>query len=173
LAFDLDRLHPARYLAVQFDFDVTDALQIHPLGLGQPAGTVTVLGPLHAAEPGLALEPGIARLDARLGRVDPPKESSKRLIESAQRGLLARKRPHRHIRAYLPDLGQLRRLVPVVNTGLTVRPGIPAFLQRGVVKLTVGFHARRQGDVLTCARAQPEHVCASHDAITASHWCSM
>ena len=57
-AFDLDRLHPPLHLAVQVNLDLADALQIHPPLLGQPAGTVTVFGPLHTVEPGLPLNRG-------------------------------------------------------------------------------------------------------------------
>ena len=72
LAFDLDRLHPTRHLAVQIDLDLADALQIHPFGLGQPASAITVFGPLHTVEPALPLNrgypgltPGLAVLTRR------------------------------------------------------------------------------------------------------------
>ena len=155
---------------MQVDFDLADTLQIHPPLLGQPAGAVAVPGPLHTVKPGHTLKPRIPRC---LPRLHPTEEPSERLVQAAQRGLLTGERPHRHIRTHRPDLSQLRRLIPVADAGLAVRPRITALLQRGVVQLAVGFHTRRQGDVLTCGRAQPKHVPASHDAITASHWCSM
>ena len=61
LSLDLDRLHPARHLAVQISLDLAYALQIYPAALGQPAGAVAVFGPLHAVEPGPALKPRIPR----------------------------------------------------------------------------------------------------------------
>jgi hypothetical protein len=54
-----------------------------------------------------------------------------------------------------------------------VRPRIPTFLQCRVVQLAVGFHTRRQRHMLAGRGQQPEHIRASHEAITASHWCSM
>ena len=150
------------------NLDLADALHIHTLLLGQPASAVTVLGPLHRTEPGRALKTRVARF---LAAFDAAQEPGERLIQPPQSGLLARKRPHRLIRAHRPDLGQLRRLIPVVDAGLAMRPGIPALLQGRVVKLAVGFHARRQRSVLARGWAQPEHVGASHDATTA-HWCS-
>jgi hypothetical protein len=125
---DLDRLHPTLNLAVQVDLDLADALQIHPVLLCQPTGAIPIFGPLHTVESARTLKPRIPCLDAGLGRLDPPEEPGERLIESAQRGLLTRKRPHRHIRARRPDLAQLRRLIPVVDAGLAVRPRIPALL---------------------------------------------
>src|SRR5271156_5928072 len=56
LAFDLDGLPPARHLAVQINLDLADALQIPPPLLGQPAGAITVFGPLHTVDPGLAFK---------------------------------------------------------------------------------------------------------------------
>ena len=154
------------------DLDLPDALQIHPPLLGQPAGAIAVFGPLHRVKPGLAFEPRIPRLDARFGGLHSTEEPSKRLIEPAQRGLLTGERPHRHIRTHRPDLSQLRRLIPVIDAGLAVRPRIPPLLQRGVVELAVRLHTRRQQDVLARSRSQPEHIRPPHDA-TASHWCSM
>jgi hypothetical protein len=81
--FDLDGFHPTLHLAVKVDFDVSNALQIDPLGLMQPASTVTVFGPLHAVEPVRTLESRIPRLDSRLSSLDPPEESGERPIEAA------------------------------------------------------------------------------------------
>jgi hypothetical protein len=105
LTFDLDRLHPALDLAVLVDLDLADALQIHPPLLWQPAGAVTIFGPLHTGEPGRALEPRKTRL---LTSFDAAGEPLKGLVQPAQRGLLTRKRPHCVIRSHRPDLGQLR-----------------------------------------------------------------
>ena len=164
LAFDLDRLDPTPYLSVHRDLHLADALQIHPPCLGQPAGTVTVFGPLDAVESRASLEPRVAR---RLAGLDPAEEPLKRLVEPAQRGLLAGERPHRLIRAYGPDLGQLCGLIPVVDTSLIVRPTIPTFLQRRVVQLAMRLHAHRQGDVLARGGTQPKYVGTS-DQATAS-----
>jgi hypothetical protein len=71
------------HLAVQIDFDLSNALQIDPLGVRQPTSTVTVFGPLHAVEPMLALEPRISGLDSALGCLDPPEETSERPVEAA------------------------------------------------------------------------------------------
>jgi hypothetical protein len=144
---------------------LTDTLQIHPSLIGQPPGAVTVLGPRHAVEACLTFEAGIPRCPPSL---DATEETVERLVESAQRGLLTGKRPHRLIRAYRPDLGQLRRLVAVADAGLAVRPPIPALLQRGVVQLTMRIHARRQRDMLPRGRTQPKHIRPPHEA-TASH----
>jgi len=141
----------------------------HTLLLGQPAGAVTVLGPLHRIEPDRALKTRVARFLAAFDAAEKPGE---RPIQRPQSGLLARKQPHRLIRAHGPDLGQLRRLIPVVDTGHACRPGTPALLQRRVIELAVDFHTRRQRSVLARGRAQPKHIGASHDT-TASHWCSM
>lgn len=40
---------------------------------------------------------------------------------------------------------------------------------RCVIQLAVGCHTRRQRGVLAHGRAQPKHIGASHDAITAPH----
>jgi hypothetical protein len=135
--------------------------------------SVTIFRPLHAVEPARTFKPRIARLDTGLGRLDPPEKPGERPIQPAQGGLLTRKRPHLHIRAHRPNLGQLRRLIPVVNTGLARRPRIPTLLQRRVIKLPVGFHTRRQRDVLARRGPHPKHTRPSHDAITASHRCSI
>jgi hypothetical protein len=77
LPFDLDRFHPAVDAAVQVHLHLADALQIHPAGLGQPTGAVTVFGPptlskracpLKRGYP--ALVPGLAVLTRRK---NPPK----------------------------------------------------------------------------------------------------
>ena len=65
-ALDLNRLHPPLDLAMHVNLDLADALQIHPLLPGQPAGAIAVFGPLHTVEPSLALESRIPRLDAGL-----------------------------------------------------------------------------------------------------------
>src|SRR5271163_2499536 len=135
LPLDLDRLHPARHLAVQINLDLADALQIHPALLGQPAGTVTVFGPLDTVKVSLALK---AWIPCRLPGLNPAEEPGERLVQSPQRRLLAGKRPHRLIRAHRPHPRQLRRLILIADPRLTgVRPGIPALLQRRVVKLAV------------------------------------
>ena len=128
-------------------------------GVGVPAGAVTVLGPLHTVEPRLAFEPRITR--PRPG-FHPPKETLKGPVEPAQRGLLAGERPHRHIRAHRPDLAQLRRLIAVADASPACPPGVAAFLQRCVVQLPMPIHTRRQRDVLTRSRAQPELICPPH-----------
>jgi hypothetical protein len=154
---------------VHIHLDLADALQIHPLGLGQPAGAIAVFRPLHRVKARFALEPGIAGF---LAGLDSPEETLKCLVEPAQCGLLTGERPHRLIRAYRPDLAQLRRLIPVEDAGFTARPRIPALLQRRVVELAVGLHTRRQRRMLPRRGPQPKHIRASHQA-TASHWCSM
>jgi hypothetical protein len=80
---------PPYHRAVHVHLDLADALQIHPPLRRQPASAVSVFGPLHTVEPRLALKSRIPRLDAGPGRLDPPEEPSERLVQPAQRGLLA------------------------------------------------------------------------------------
>ena len=54
------------------NLDLADALQVHPPLLGEPAGAVTVLGPLHRIEPSRPLESRVAGLPAGL---DPAEET--------------------------------------------------------------------------------------------------
>jgi hypothetical protein len=110
-ALNLDRLDPPYHRAVHVDLDLADALQIHPVSLRQPARAVPVFGPFHAVKPGRALKPRIPSHDTGLGRFDPAEKPSERLVQPAQRGLLARERPDRLIGACLADLGKLRRLL--------------------------------------------------------------
>src|ERR1700722_18495224 len=160
LSFDLDRLHPARHLAVQFNLDLADALQIHPALLGEPASTITVFGPLHTVEAGLALKP---RIPCHLPSLDPAEKPSERLVQPPQRRLLTRERPHRLIRAHRAHLSQLRRLITIADPSLAgVRPAIPAFPQRRVIQLTVRLHTGRQRHMLAAGGPQPKHVRPPH-----------
>ena len=58
LTLDLNRLHPPLHPAMHLNLDLADTLQIHPLGIGQPARAITVFGPLHRIEPGSPLNRG-------------------------------------------------------------------------------------------------------------------
>src|SRR5215218_1361695 len=119
------------------------------------------LGPFHAVEPVRWLEPRVAGC---LAGLDPPEEPGERPVQPAQRRLLGREGPHRHIRPDLPDLFELRRLVPVRHTGSPQPPGVPSFLQRGVVQLSMGRHASLQGGMLASGGPQPKPVGPSHAA---------
>src|SRR5215207_3716417 len=133
-AANLDRLDPTLDLAVDGDLHVPDPLQIDPTGVGLPTAAVTVPGPLDTVEPARRPEPWIA---GRLARSCPPEEPGEGPVQTAQRRLLGRKRPRRHIRPDLPNLLELRRLVPVEDSGVLQPPRVPSFLQPGVVQLTV------------------------------------
>jgi hypothetical protein len=167
LSFDLDRLYPARHLAVQMNLDLADALQIHPPLLGQPAGAITVFGPLQAVEPGLAFETWIPWPHTGLRCFDAAEEPGESLVQPPQRGLLTGERPHRLIRASRSHLSQLRRLIPIADPCLTgVRPSITTLLQRRVVKLAVRVHTRRQRHMLAASGSQPKHVRPPHNRST-------
>jgi hypothetical protein len=168
LAPDLDRLHHTGRRAVCGDFHLSDALQVHPVCVGMPAGAVTVFGPLHTVESASTLE---ARISWCATGFHPPEEPVEGPVEPAQRGLLGRKRPRRHILACCPNLAQLRRLIPIPNPGLAVRPPVPAFLQRSVIEFAMPIQTMLQGDVLPGGRAHPEIECPPH--ATTSHWCWM
>ncbi len=171
LSADLDRLDSTYHLPVCGDLDVPDALQINAVGVPVPAGTVTVLGPLHTVKPASAFKPWISRLPTAF---HPSEKTVESLIKPAQRGLLTRERPHRHIRASTTDLTQLGGLIPVADGGLAMRPGLPTLLQRRVVKLSMGFQTRRQSHVLARCRTHPKlvsppHVDASHGGLMHSN----
>src|SRR5277367_69783 len=167
LSLDLDRLHPASHLAVQINLDLADALQIHPPPLGQPAGAITVFGPLHTVEPGLALKTRIPRLYTGFRCLHPAEESDERLVQPPQRRLLTGERPHSLIGAHRWHLRQLRRLIPIADPRLTgVRPRIPTLLQRRVVKLAVSVHTLRQRHMLAGGGPQPKHVRPPHNRST-------
>jgi hypothetical protein len=81
--------------------------------------------------------------------------------------LLTRERPPRLIRAHRPHPCQLCRLIPITDPRLTsVRPSIPALLQRRVVKLTVSLHTGRQRHMLAAGGPQPKHVRPPHNRST-------
>ena len=125
-AADLDGLDPALDLAVDGDLHVSDPLQVDPAGVGLPAAAVAVLGPFHAVEAVRRLEPRIA---GRLAGLDPPEEPGEGPVQTAQRRLLGRERPRRHIRPDLPDLLELSRLLPVGDSescSAATRPVVPA-----------------------------------------------
>ena len=164
LSLDPDRLHPAGHLAVEINLDLTDALQIHPTTLGQPAGAVAIFGPLHAFEPGLAFEPRIPRC---LPRLHPAEEPGECPVQPSQRRLLTGERPDRLIGAHRSDFSQLRRLIPVPDPSLSrVGPGIPTLLQRRVVKLAVRGYTRRQRHMLARCGPQPKHIRPPHSRST-------
>src|SRR6185437_11943869 len=143
-------------------FHLADAVQIHPPLIGQPAGTVTVFGPLHTVETGVALEPRIPRC---LPSLDAAEELGERLVQPSQRGLLRWERPHRLIRARRPDGRQLCRLIAVINPSLAVRPSVPAFLQGSVVQLSDAHpHTppTRHADA-------PSDVAGTHRRVASSH----
>ena len=160
-AANLDRLDPALDLAVDGDLHVPDPLQVHPARVGLPTAAITVLGPFDTVEPVRRLEPRVA---GRLAGLDPPEEPGERPVQPAQRRLLGREGPRRHIRPDLPDVLELSRLVPVGDTGSPQPPGVPSFLQGGVVQLAVGCQTLPQGDLLACGGPQPELVGPSHPA---------
>ena len=159
LAADLDRLDPPQHFPVRADLDLADPLQVHPRGLGVPAGAVTVFGPHHTVKP-------IRTLESRIPRCRTGSHSAKIPIEgpvqSAKGGLLAGERPHRRVGALTPNVLELRRLTCVGDTGPAVPPGIPALLQRRVVQLPMRLEACLQRDVLTRSRSQPKFVGAPH-----------
>jgi hypothetical protein len=155
LAVDLDDLHTSLHPTVCSDFHASDALQIHIVGVAVPAGTVTVFGPLDAVKPVSAFEPRIARSPPGF---DPAKERVEGFVEPAQDGLLRRVRPHRSIRTCRSDISELGRLIVVADTGLAVRPRIPALPQRSVIQLAVRFHTCRQRQMLARSRAHPKRA---------------
>jgi hypothetical protein len=81
-----------------------DALQVHPVGVGVPAGAVAVFGPLHTVEPSPAL---ISWIPWCRNGFHTSEEAVERTIQPAQRGLLARKRPCGHIRTVSPNVLEL------------------------------------------------------------------
>ncbi len=164
LSADLDRLHMPEHLAVRSNLDLPDAPQIYAVGVRMPTGTVTIFRPLDGGKPALALEPWVPRLSTTFRPSEKSREGS---IKPSQRGLLARKRPQRHIRTQAPDLTQLGRLVPIPNPGLTMRPGFATLLQRSVVNLAMNFHTGCQRQMLPRGGTQPKLVSAPHT--TTSH----
>jgi hypothetical protein len=130
LAANLDGLDPAFHPAVDGDPYVPDALQVHPAAVGLPTAAVTVGGPLDAIEAVGSLEPRVARRPAGL---HPSVESGERPVQPAQRRLLGRERPYRHVRPDLPDLLELGRLVPTGPTGPHRRHWLPSAATHPVV----------------------------------------
>jgi hypothetical protein len=161
LAANLDGLDPTLDLAVDGDLHLSDPLQIHPAAVGPPPAAVTVGGPLNAIEPVGSLEPRVAGC---LASLHPTEEPGERSVQPAQRRLLGRERPYRHVRPDLPDLSELGRLVPIGDTGSPQPPRIPSFLQGGVVQLAVRRQALPQGDVLASGGTQPKLVGPPHTA---------
>jgi hypothetical protein len=155
LMANLDGLDPAFHSAVDADLYLSDSLQVHPAGVRLPTAAITVLGPFDTVEPVRWLEPGVAR---RLASVDPPEEAGERPAQPAQRRLLGRERPHRHIRPDRPDLLELRRLLRVGDAGPSQPPGVSSFLEGGVVQLAVRCQALPQGDMLASGGSKPEFV---------------
>ena len=165
LAADLDRLDPAENLPVRADLHLPDPPQVHPVCVGMPASAVAVFGPLHTVEPSAALKSRIPWCRTGFHTSEEPVE---RAIQSAQRGLLARKRPYGHIRTVSPNVLELIGLGAVGDGSAAMPPGISAFLQCRVVQLPMRFQTRRQCDMLTCRRPHPKLVGSPH-ADTASH----
>jgi hypothetical protein len=166
-AADLNCLYPADRLAMRADFDLPYALQVHTAPVRMPAGAIPILGPDDTVKAADTLVSGISRLSATFHPAEEPVEGS---IQSAQRSLLTRERPHRQIWAYRPDLAQLRRLVAIANMSSGLPPSVSAFLQRSVVQLPVPLHTPVQGDVLTGSRPHPELVRAPHRGIPERRW---
>jgi hypothetical protein len=156
---NLDRLDLADNLPVHGDLHVPDAPQIHPLCVGMPAGAVAVSGPFHTMEPSLAFE---SRIPWRRTGFHTYEEFAERAIQPPQRGLLARKRPYRHIGTFSPNVLVPIRLAAVSDGCTAMPPGIPAFLQCRVVQLPVRTQARRQCDMLPCRRAHSKLVGSPH-----------
>jgi hypothetical protein len=161
---NLKRLHTTSHLTVGGDLDLSDALQINAVSVRAPTRAVSVLGPLDGGKPAFASEPWISWFPTACCPTEKSRESS---IEPTQRGLLARKRPRRHILAQAADLAQLRRLLPVPNGGSVTRPSISTLLERSVVELAVTFHTSGQRDVLARCGSHPKLISGPH-ADTAS-----
>jgi hypothetical protein len=155
----LDGLHPPGYRSVHRNFDFADPLEIYPFRLGEPASTVAVSRPLNAVESSRSFEPRIPRPTARFHTTKEPRKSA---IESTQRSLLTRKRPHSDVVTQAPNLFQLARLSSIGYSHPTLPPCVPALLQRSVVQLPMRFHASTQRDVLSPSRAHSELVRPPH-----------
>jgi hypothetical protein len=145
LAANLDGLDPTLDLAVDGDLHLSDPLQVDPAGVGPPTAAVAVLGPFDTVEPMRWLEPRVA---GRLASLHPTEEPGERPVQTAQRRLLGRERPRRHIGPDFPDLLELSRLILIGDAGLPQPPCVPSFLQGGVVQLTVRRQALAQGEML-------------------------
>src|SRR4029453_8836739 len=104
VAANLDGLDPALDLAMEGGLDVPNALQVHSAAVGLPTAAIPVPRPFDAVEAVCSLEPGVA---GRLAGLPPPEEPRARPVQPAQRRLLGRERPHRHVRPDLPDLFEL------------------------------------------------------------------
>jgi hypothetical protein len=130
LAANLDGLDPAVDLAMHAGLHVPDPLEVDPVAVGLPTTAITVDGPFDTVEPVRWLEPRIA---GRLAGSHPSEEAGEGPVQAAQRRLLRRERPHRHIRPDLADVFELGRLIPVRDAASPQPPRVPSFLQSCVV----------------------------------------
>ncbi|RUP66142.1 hypothetical protein SSPNP10_19130 [Streptomyces sp. NP10] len=144
LALDGHGLDPADHRPVLVDLDVPDTLEPYAghgvVRGGVPAAAVAVPGEIHRVEPVHAPKARVAR---RVAGLDPAEERGERLVETAQGGLLAGEGPPAlTLRVERPDLFELRRLLPVLDTRLRRVPvGVTALLQRPVVEgAVIGQH---------------------------------
>ena len=159
LAADLNCLDQADDLSVRSDLHLPNPAQIHPVGVGMPTGAVAVFGPLHTVEPSAALK---SRIPWCRTVFHTSKESVEGAIQSAQRGLLARKRPYRHVGTISPNVLELTGLGAVADGRAAMPPRILAFLQCRVVQLPMRFQTRRQCEMLAYRRSHPELVGSPH-----------
>jgi hypothetical protein len=166
LSADLNCFHPSSHLAMRGDLDLSNPSQIHAVGVRVPMGTITIFGPLDGVKTTLAFKPWISRFSRAF---EPSVKSDERPIKASQRGLLARKRPHRHIRTNASDLAQLSRLIPIPNCRFAMGPGIAALLQCGIVELAMCFNTGRQRYMLARCRPQPKRVGAPHTIMSHPH----
>ena len=164
----LDRLGRALDVSVESRLHFPDPLEVDPGDVWSPPATIPILGPLDSVQAIGGFEPWIA---GGLTGDHSLEEGGKGPIQPPQGGLLGRERPDGHIRANSADLLQLGGLLAVGHSLAAHPPGIPAFLERSVVDLTVGLQAAFESHVLSGSRAQSELAGPSHAAL--SHWCSM
>jgi len=145
-------------LAVLADLDRADSLQCG----ARPAAAVCrdPLGPIAVdepdlPEPGVRLEPGIARLLAPVPlRVrGTPEERGERIVESAEGLLLGGERVHT-LPAWvsLANVLKLGRLHPVGHGCLPHTPRLATLLERGVVQVAVVVHQLHRAPLLRARR---------------------
>lgn len=138
---NLKCLHATHNPAMRGDFDLSDALEVHPRSDGMPSSAVSVFGPLHTVEPAAALKPRITRTLRLLYAAEEPIEC---FVQPTQRGLLAGERPDGHVLTFASNVGELGGLICVANANLVVRPRFPTLLQRGVIQLAMRVQTSRQ-----------------------------
>ncbi len=132
--------------------NVTHPLDLELFGRGQELDPVPVTE-VHTVEPGCGPKPWVPR---RLARFDPAEERPERLVQAPQRLLLRGERPHTLVRAERPDLLELHHLRRRTDRGSTHPPGVPTFLQAGVIQLRMRSTHQPQSVMLFARRVQPK-----------------